>query len=84
MTMSTVDKWHINCNYPKIIINLRLNILRHLTLPSILLHFIKCKRSCDTVSSHCILCSRIEGEKWSLFESSFENLDLNKTDCAFF
>ena len=84
MSISAVDKWFINCNVPQIFINLRLNILRHLTLPSIILHFINCIRSCDKASSYCILCSRIEGEKWSSFQSTYEGLDLLKTHCVFF
>ena len=79
-----VERCHLKCNIPKIMMNLRLNALRHLTLPSIFLHFIKCKRSCDRVSSYCILCSRIEGDRWAPFESSFEDLDLKKSDCTFF
>lgn len=85
MSISTLGgKWFINCNVPKIFQNLRLNIIRHLTFPSIILHFIKCIRSCDKAPNYCILCSRIEGEKWSSFESSYEGLDLFKTYCSLF
>ena len=84
MSISAVDKWFINCNVPQIFINLRLNILRHLTLPSIILHFINCIKSCDRAPSYCILCSRIEGEKWSSFQNTYEGLDVHKSNCTIF
>lgn len=84
MSISAVDKWFINCNVPQIFINLRLNILRHLTLPSIILHFINCIKSCDRAPSYCILCSRIEGEKWSSFQNTYEGLDVRKSNCTIF
>ena len=62
---------------------LELTLKRNLSLFSIILHFIRCMRSCDNLQkypSHCILCSRIEGQNWHPCESSFKPIQIEKND----
>ena len=83
-TLASFDiKWfHLNFNYCKLFSNLKLILNRNLTLFSVLLHFLRCVRSCDTVKefpSYCPLCSRVENF-WQDFEGFFEDLKISTDD----
>ena len=85
MTLSTIDTWFVVSNCSEIFFKLQLTLKRNLSLFSIILHFIRCMRSCNNLQkypSHCILCSRIEGQNWHPFESSFEVIQIEKNDCT--
>ena len=81
-TLTTFDiKWfNFNVDYNQTLNGLKLTLKPKLTLFSILIHFLKYVRSCDTVKeypSYCPFCSRVE-TFWQAFEGFYSNLKFSK------
>ena len=88
-SVTVIRKRPLESIFPAIMKTLRRNTFHHLNLPSILLHLLRCTRSCDTAPSFCRQCSRLGNDKfddrrWSPFEDSFYNIKIMKSDCSFF
>ena len=82
-----IDQWPLDFLFDKISKEIKDGIFHHLNLPSILLHFLTCKRSCDTASTYCINCSRVGFARdtlWEPFLSYFDDIEISKDHCSFF
>ena len=66
---------------------IRSTIFQNLNLPSILCHFLTCKRSCDTFPSKCFNCSLVGLPNDILlnpFLNYFDEIEICKNNCSFF
>ena len=82
-----IDNWPLDFLFSKISREIRDGIFHHLNLPSILFHFLTCKRSCDTFPTKCINCSRVGFARdilWDPFLKYFDDIEISKDNCSFF
>ena len=87
MYTDAIDNWPLDFLFNKISKDIKDALFQHLNLPSILLHFLTCTRSCDTASTRCINCSRVgfaRGFLWESFLNSFNDIEINKDNSSFF
>ena len=61
-------------NYDKLI-----KIFRHISLFSVCLHFLRCRRSCEKKSGYCKVCSRIRENTFYEY-NAFLSLTVSHTD----
>ena len=82
-----IDNWPLDFLFNQISREIREGIFHHLNLPSILFHFLTCKRSCDTFSTKCMHCSMVgfaRGTLWEPFLKYFDDIEICKDNCSFF
>ena len=89
MYTDVIYNWPLDFLFDKISREIRDGIFHHLNLPSILLHFLTCKRSCDLCdfTFKCINCSRVGFARdtlWELFLRYFDDIEISKDNCSFF
>ena len=82
-----IEDWSLDFLFKKFSKDIRHEIFQNLNLPSILFHFIECKRYCDTALAKCIKCSRvgfIEDSLWQPYFDYFDDIEVSKDNCSFF
>ena len=81
-----IEDWTLDFLFQKFLKEIRNQIFYHLNLPSILLHFLTCKRFCDKIPNKCMHCSRIsfpEESIWLPYLDFFEDIEISKDNCSF-
>ena len=82
-----IEDWTLDFLFKKFSKQIRSEIFYHLNLPSILFHFLKCKRFCDTVPHKCMKCSRVGllvDSLWQPYLEYFDDISVEKDNCSFF
>ena len=82
-----IEDWSLNFLFKKFSKQIRSEIFCHLNLPSILFHFLKCKRFCDAVPHKCMKCSRVGppvDSLWQPYLEYFDDISVEKDNCSFF
>ena len=83
-----IDNWPLEFLFNKISKEIRYSIFYHLNLPSILFHFLTCKRSCDaSFPKKCLNCSMVGVARdtlWDPFVKYFDDIEICKDNCSFF
>ena len=82
-----IEDWTLYFLFQKFFNYVRNEFFYHLNLPSILFHFLTCKRSCDINSNKCMRCSRVflpEESLWNPYLNFFEDVEISKDNCSFF
>ena len=81
-----IEDWSLDFLFQKFLKEIRNQIFYHLNLPSIIFHFLTCKRFCDKFSNKCLSCSRIsfpEESIWLPYLDFFEDIEISKDNCFF-
>ena len=83
-----IDNWPLDFLFNKFSKEIRHKIFHYLNLPSILCHFLTCKRSCDTTFPiKCFNCSLVgfaHDTLWDPFLNYFDDIEISKSNCSFF
>ena len=82
-----IENWSLDFLFKKFSKEIRSMVLHHLNLPSILFHFLTCKRFCDTIPTKCMKCSRVGfpvDSLWQPFFHYFDDIEIRKDNCSFF
>ena len=84
-----IDDWPLDFLFKKISKEIRDTLFHHLNLPSILFHFLTCKRTCETSSfpNKCFSCSMVGlayDTLWDPFLNFFDDIEINKNNSSFF
>ena len=82
-----VEDWSLDFLFKKFSKEIRNKIFHHLNLPSILFHFLRCKRLCDKKLNKCMKCSRVGlnmDSLWLPYFNHFDDIEITKDNCSFF
>ena len=82
-----IEDWTLDFLFKKFSKEIRNEIFHHLNLPSILFHFLTCKRFCDTSPIKCMKCSRVGNlvdSLWQPYFDNFDHIEILKDNCSFF
>ena len=82
-----IEDWTLDFLFKKFSKEIRNEIFHHLNLPSILFHFLRCKRFCDTIPNKCMKCSRVGllvDSLWQPYLDYFDDNEISKDNCSFF
>ena len=83
-----IENWPLDFLFNKFSKTIRYKIFQHLNLPSILCHFLTCKRTCDsTFPIKCFDCSMVgfaHDILWNSFLNYFDDIEIKKDNCSFF
>ena len=71
-----IEDWTLDFLFKKFSKEIRNEIFHHLNLPSILFHFLRCKRFCDTIPNKCMKCSRVSLPVDSLWQPYFNYFEI--------
>ena len=82
-----IEDWTLNFLFKIFLKEIRNEIFHHLNLPSILFHFLTCKKLCDTIPNKCMKCSRVGlfvDSLWQPYFNYFDDIEISKDNCSFF
>ena len=82
-----IEDWSLDFLFKKFSKEIRNEIFHHLNLPSILFHFMTCKRLCDNKPNKCMKCSRVGlhvDSLWLPYFNHFDDIEIVKDNCSFF
>ena len=82
-----IEDWSLDFLFKKFSKRIRNEMFQHLNLPSILFHFLRCNRFCDTMPPKCMKCSRVGlliDSLWQPYFDYFDDIEVSKDNCSFF